>query len=158
LAGFLTKGVFSYEQTDGEPLPYREIKVPDLPLLDRASAWGISVKAIPGNFKYYGYFSPHRNEISLATPEEKTFFHELAHAAHKKLKGRLKRGQDPWQEIVAELSAQALCRMVGKRPEDSSGNSYRYIERYASSLNLSPLKACVKVIGEVEQLLGLILA
>ena len=50
-------------------------------------------------------------------PEESVFFHELAHAAHEKVKGTLKAGQDPLQEVVAELSAQALCRMVGNMDE-----------------------------------------
>ena len=29
----------------------------------------------------------------------------------------MKPGQDPLQEVVAELSAQALCRMVGKQAQ-----------------------------------------
>jgi hypothetical protein len=33
--------------------------------------------------------------------------------AHEKVNGNLKAGQDPLQEIVAELSAATLCRMVG---------------------------------------------
>ena len=61
------------------------------------------------------------------------------------------------QEIVAELSAQALCRLVGKQAEDTTGNSFRYIERYAGKIGLSPYSACLKVLGETEKVLNLIL-
>jgi len=110
LLGFGTKPVFRVEDTDGQPLDYQNIEVPHLPLLKRAEQWGISVKAIPGNYKYYGYYASNRNEIALAAPDECVFFHELAHAAHHKYKGKLKNGQDPLQEIVAELSAQIRKR------------------------------------------------
>ena len=154
---FKTSPVFMYEDTEGEPLDYEQIDLPDLPLIQKAEDWGISVKAIPGNYRYRGYYSPNRNEIALATPEEKVFFHELAHAGHEKLKGKLCVGQDPLQEIVAELSAQALCRLVGKQTRDTTGNSYQYIERYAENLGLSPHSACLRVLGETEKVLNLIL-
>jgi len=41
---------------------------------------------------------PGRKEIALATVEEGVFFHELAHAAHEKVNGLLKTGQDALQE------------------------------------------------------------
>lgn len=154
---FKPSPVFMREDTEGEPLAYEQIEVPDLPLIQRANEWGISVKAVPGNYRYSGYYSSIRQEIALATPEEKTFFHELAHAGHEKIKGGLTAGQDPLQEIVAELSAQALCRLVGKQAADSTGNSYRYIERYAKKLKLSPHSACFRVLGETEKVLNLIL-
>lgn len=158
LTGFGLKPVFRVEDTDGEPLGYQTIQLPNLPLIEKAEAWGISVKAVPGNYQYYGYFSQDRLEIGLATSAESTFFHELAHAAHAKVAGKLKGGQDPLQEIVAELSAQALCRIVGKQPIDTTGNSYRYIEHYAKKINLSPWAACLKVMAETEKVLNLILA
>lgn len=158
LRGFGVKPVFRVEDTDGEPLEYQQIELPELPLIDRAMEWGISVKAVPGNFQYYGFYSPDRQEIGLATPEEKTFFHELAHAGHWHLNnGTLASGQDPLQEIVAELSAQSLARIVGKGQADTTGNSYRYIERYAKKLDMTPYSACLKVMSETEKVLNLIL-
>jgi len=154
---FKPSPVFMYEDTEGEPLNYEQIELPDLPLTERAEEWGISVKAVPGNYHYRGYYSPIRQEIGLATPEEKTFFHELAHAGHEKVRGTLAGEQDPFQEIVAELSAQALCRLVGKQAEDTIGNSYSYIERYAGKIGLSPYSACLKVLGETEKVLNIIL-
>ena len=157
LYGFGCKPVFRVEDTDGESLDYEQIELPDFPLLERAKEWGISVKTIPGNYRYYGYYSFKSKEIALATPEEKTFFHELSHAGHKKIKGTLKAGQDPFQEIVAELSAAALCKLVGKQQNDTFGNSYRYIEKYAEKIKMSSYNACLKVMSETEKVLNLIL-
>ena len=157
LMGFMCRPVFRYEDTDGEPLDYEQLALPDLPLLERAEAWGLNVRAIPGNYHYYGYYSSKRKEIALAAPEEKTFFHELSHVAHERVKKGLKAGQDPLQEIVAELSAQALCHLVGKKADQSFGNSFRYIERYAKKAKLTPHGACLKVMRQTEKVLNLIL-
>ena len=156
LTGFGVCPVFRVEDTDGEPLEYQEIEVPDFPLMDRAREWGISVKTIPGNYRLFGYYAPDRKEIAVATSAECVFFHELAHAAHHILKGRLTPGQDPLQEIVAELSAQALALMVGKSAEDTIGNTYRYISKYAEHLKISVHSACLKVLSETEMVLNLI--
>jgi len=157
LVGFLGRAVFRYQDTDGEPLDYEQIELSGLPLIDRAEEWGLSVNAIPGNYTFKGYYSPSRKEIALATKEECVFFHELAHCAHEKVKGNFKRGQDPIQEIVAELSAQALCRIVGKSGDRFLGNSHRYIEGYAEKLKITPYSACLKVMSETEKVLTLIL-
>ncbi|WP_319405766.1 antirestriction protein [uncultured Desulfosarcina sp.] len=157
LRGFMCRPVFRLEDTDGEALDYEMLELPDFPLIERAEEWGISVKAIPGNYRYYGYYMPGRKEIAIATAEEGVFFHELAHAAHEKIKGVLKPGQDSLQEIIAELSAQVLCRMVGKQSRDTTGNSYRYIGRYAEKIKLTPQAACLKVMSETEKVLNLIL-
>ncbi len=157
LVGFGCRPVFRVEDTDGKELEYETIERPDLPLLERAEEWGISICMIPGNYRYHGYYSLDRKEISLATPEEKVFFHELSHAGHEKVKGALKAGQDSLQEIVAELSAAALCRLVGKQRNNTIGNSYKYIEKYAEKIKMSPYKACLKVMSETEKVLNLIL-
>ncbi len=156
LVGFSAVPVFRVEDTDEKPLDYQKMALPDLPLMEVAKEWGISVKAIPGNYRYYGYFSQDRKEIALATKEETVFFHELAHAAHQRVLGELKPGQDWRQEIVAELAASALCRIVGKNSK-YIGNNYRYIESYAKEGNLAPWQGCMKVIGDTEKVLNLIL-
>lgn len=157
LGGFKVAPVFRYEDTDGEELDYMQIEPPEVPLMERAQEWGISIKAIPGNYRYKGYYSSDRKEIALATPEESVFFHELAHASHDRVKQGLKSGQDPFQEIIAELSAQALCRLIGKSAQDTIGNTYRYIESYAKKIRMSAYSACLRVLQEIEQVLNLIL-
>jgi len=156
LAGFLAVPVFRVEDTEGEPLEYQKIELPELPLVDVAKSWGISVMAIPGNYRYFGYFSQERKEIALASKEESVFFHELAHAAHQRILGELKRGQDWKQEIVAELSAAALCKIVGKSSK-FLGRSYQYIENYAKQVHLTAVQGCLKVMSDVESVLNLIL-
>ena len=157
LIGFGTKAVFRVEDTNGASLEYENIELPRFPLIDRASGWGIDVRAVPGNYRYFGYYSTGRKEISLATQEECVFFHELSHCAHGILNNGLKPGQDPLQEVVAELASHCLCRLVGKTGDKHLGNSFRYISRYAEKINLSPFSACTKVLNEVERLLNLIL-
>jgi antirestriction protein ArdC len=154
---FKATPVFRVEDTDGEPLHYKEPTLPELPLLDRARELGVSVKAIHGNLQYYGFYSPDRKEIALATPSEKTLFHELSHAADHIRKGSLKRGQDPFQEITAELSAQVLARLVGKSIQDTTGNSYQYIKRYAEKLRISPHHACLRVLSDTESIVNFLL-
>ena len=149
--------VFRVEDTEGEPIQYENIDLPEFPLIERAKEWDINVKAVSGNHRYYAYYSPDLKEIAMATPSEKTFFHELSHAADHIIKGKLNTGQDPFQEITAELSAQALARIVGKSIQDTIGNSYRYIKNYAEKLNISAHKACLTVLGDTEKILNLIL-
>ncbi|RJR18192.1 MAG: antirestriction protein [Nitrospiraceae bacterium] len=155
LRGFMAVPVFRVEDTEGDPLDYEQIAVSDLPLISKASEWGISVKAIPGDYRVYGYYSPKREEIAIASKDEVVFFHELAHAAHARIKGGLKSGQHWAQEIVAELSAVTLCKLIGKN-SIYFGHSYRYIEEYARTAHLTALQGCLAVMADVEKVLNLI--
>jgi hypothetical protein len=157
LLGFGVSPVFRVEDTEGESLEYENLEVPEFPLMERAEEWGISVKAIPGNYRYYGYYSSGRREIALATNQECVFFHELAHAGHQIVKGALRPGQDPLQEIVAELSACALAQIVGKSLVDTTGSNFQYIKRYAEQLKMSAHSACLKVMSETEKVLNLVI-
>ena len=126
--------------------------------MDKAKEWGLNVKAIPGNYNYYGYFSNDKKEIAMATEEESVFFHELAHAAHARIKNRDGNQQSKtWEkEIVAELTAATLCRIVGKTSKHL-GNSYRYIRHYSERAGLTPIKGILSVLATVEQVLSHIL-
>jgi hypothetical protein len=115
------------------------------------------VKTISGDYRYKGYYLSSKKVIALATKEECVFFYELAHCTHERIKRGLKVGQDLSQEIVAELSSQALCRLVGKTADRYLGNSYRYIDGYAERLNITPYTASLKVMSETEKVLTLTL-
>lgn len=156
LMGFMAKPVFRVEDTDGKPLSYENIKLPDLPLMYKAREWGISVKTIPGNYRCYGYFSQSQKEITLATKDEAVFFHELSHVAHQRLVVGFQEIATWKKEVVAELAAVALCKIVGKTSKHL-GNSYQYIKHYASKTGLSPVKASLEVLNEVKEVLDLIL-
>jgi hypothetical protein len=156
LSGFMARPVFRVEDTDGEPLDYQQIELPELPLIQRAREWGLTVKAVPGNYQYHGYFSQDKKEIGLASKDEAVFFHEISHAAHQRIVGDLWT-VPPWEkEVVAELAAAALCKIVGKE-SNYLGASYQYIKHYAEQEGLSPVKACLKVINQTEAVLTAIL-
>jgi antirestriction protein ArdC len=155
--GFMLVPVFRMEDTDGKPLEYPELNIPEFPFIERAKEWGINVTAVSGNSYYYGAYSQTRKEIVLASPEESVFFHELCHSAHHRINGLLKAGQDWKQEVVAELGAIVLCKLMGKEPDKALGNGYSYISNYAEKAQLSPLTAVVKVLSETEKVLNLIL-
>ncbi|MBF0378773.1 MAG: antirestriction protein [Desulfamplus sp.] len=157
LTFFKTAPVFRVEDTDGEPLSYDEIELPDLPFMERAKEWGINVKAVAGNTKYYGYYNSTRKEIGLASPDESVMLHELAHASHQRVIGSLRDREKSLKEIVAELSSISLCKIAGKTAYATLGNSYQYIAHYASKLKMHPHKACLKVLSEVEQVINLII-
>ncbi len=158
LRGFMGKPVFRAEDTEGEPLDYeKELAIPEFPLMERAREWNIQVTGFDGHLGAYGVYSGDEKTIYLATAEETIFFHELSHAAYEKAIGKFKEERLWAEEIVAELSAQALCILVGKRANDTLGNSYRYVERFAKAAGLSPITACLKVIDDVEKVLSLIL-
>lgn len=155
--GFMAKPVFRVEDTEGKPLDYPPLIVPDLPLMDRAREWGITVTAIPGFEKAYGAYIPKTKEILLATQEETVFFHELSHAAYERAIKELEPGQLWDQEVSAELCAQALCHLVGRQPQETLGNSYRYIDHYAKQIGITPLIACLQVMSSVERMLKCLL-
>ena len=158
LKGFMAQAVFRLEDTEGEALGYgKDISLPALPLIEKAKEWGIAVSAVPLFFKAYGAYSPDAKRILLASPEEIVFFHELSHAAYERVVDDLKPGQQWDQEIIAELAAQVICQIVGRKPFDSLGNTYRYIERYSQEAGMSPLSACMHVLESVEKVLALIL-
>lgn len=153
LTGFLQVPVFCYEDTEGEPLNYNQTKINSFHLIDKAKEWGLDVKAVSGNDRFWGCYAG--KHIQLATPEEAVFFHELSHHAHKLVLGKLEPGQRWEQEIVAELSAEALSRIFGLKV--TTGNAYTYIESYAAQAGLSPVQACLLVLSETEKVLKLIL-
>jgi len=153
--GFLLIPVFRVEDTDGESLTYEALDVPDLPLMEVARAWGLEIKAIPGNTRFYGCFNAATGKISLASPEEKVFFHELAHAAHSR--SGLLEGNVCWQrEIVAELSAAVLCRVCGRQPDENLGESFGYLKEQAEKAGINVTQACLAVLGDVEAIMNMV--
>jgi hypothetical protein len=123
--------------------------------MEKAKEWGISVKTIPGNLPYYGYFSSERKEIALASKEESVFFHELAHAAHKRLVGtnKTRNGKKrSWQN-----SQQRSCAKSLGKPQSTSETITDTLSTTQKKANLTPVQGCLKVISDVERVLRLIL-
>jgi hypothetical protein len=162
--GFIPVAVFGADQTDGDPLPYDFPEVVgDLPLVEVAEHWGIRVTAranVLGGSSL-GFYRTDGSQINVATDDAHVFMHELSHAAHAKVaeaRGqKLKGGQDPWQEIVAEFSAEVLYQIVCPDAEPREGNAYSYIEGYAGSTGMGVEDACLKCLRDVGKVVELIL-
>ena len=151
ITGFRSIPVFCYLSTDGKPLPGRPDYTPDQlpPLYEVAEKLGMTVKFAPMTGNRLGFYSSRNKSITLSAKDASVFFHELAHAMHDRLKP-LKGGQDPLQEIVAEMSAAVLCEMQGISGYEE--NSFKYIKHYTEKMGCQDvLKTIMKVLNEVEQ-------
>ncbi len=157
IRGFLTVPVFRYEDTEGDALDVPDIQPKEFPpLMDVAKAWGIKVEYKGGGNGYYGYHMSSDNSIALCSHDEQVFFHELSHAAQKRVDKNYKPGQHARQEVAAELSACVLARMVGRK-DANEGASYKYIARYADKQGISVGKAVWGVVADVEKLIKAIM-
>jgi len=145
--------MFAAENTAGRPLPvYQPRKLP--PLFEVAKRWGLFVKyermAIG-----YGAFSSGNSTITLATENENDFWHELGHAAHAQIE-KLKPGQVPEQEAVAELTAATLSRLY--RNDAYVCEAWNYLAHYAENRTPEAVgKLCMRVLAKVAKVLELIL-
>ncbi|MEN1761739.1 ArdC family protein [Anoxynatronum sibiricum] len=149
--GFRAIPVFRFEDTDGKPLPGQPDYTPDQlpPLYEVAAKLGITVKFAPLIGNRLGSYSSRNKSITLSAEDAAVYFHELSHAMHDRM-APLKGGQDPLQEIVAELSASVLCEIQGI--SGFQQQSYAYIKHYTAKMgHQDVLKAIMKVLSEVEQ-------
>mgnify|MGYP000847809547 CR=1 FL=1 len=147
LRGFKLVPVFRYEDTEGEVLPTLDYKPPILPpLTDVAEFLGCSISYKPFDNIAYGSFSTN-GEITLYSHDVDVFFHELAHLAHHKIKG-LKPGQDPQQEIVAEMSACILCELYGY--EGCIYQGWKYMQSYSGGDPVKTIQNIGALLNEVE--------
>ena len=153
VTGFFAIPVFRAEDTDGDPLPYEPTTPP--PLADVAERFGLSVSYQTFASQYYGYYQGESKRIVLATHSAQVFFHELAHAAHERVEGKLTGGQVPSQEIIAELTAATLAQMYCQ--DSNLGFSYEYVKRYAKKSKKTIERACLAVINTVGCVLDEIL-
>lgn len=156
IRGFRGIPVFRYEDTEGEEIIYPDYKPPELPpLIEVAERYGVTVKYSPFTARFYGYFQPGTQTIMLCTHDVKTFFHELSHAVHNRIKP-LKGGQHAGQEIVAETCAAVLCEMYGY--EGYIYHGYQYIMHYSREKSKDGvINEIFKVMNDVQEVLRLIL-
>lgn len=155
LLGFTAVPVFRVEDTEGAPLPQPDYRPPVLPpLYEVAERLGVQVEWKPGNGDAYGAYLIAANKIELYTHDVKTFFHELAHAAHSKIEP-LKGGQDPRQEIIAETVAQVLCILYGIKGYERHG--LEYIRSYIGRNGGDPVRVVLSLLADIERVLELIL-
>ena len=155
LTGFRCIPVFRYEDTEGKTLKTVKNEPKSLPpLADVAKKWGVKVRYDGTSCGEYGSFSSEDNEIRLCTDDPTTFFHELSHKAHDRIE-KLKPGQDPEQEAIAQLSACVLGRLYGYNADQYT---HRYIAHYAGDGSPERVgRMCYRVLGKTEAVLRMIL-
>jgi len=110
LTFFKATPVFRAEDTKGEPLDYENIELPELPLIQRAYDWGVDVKAVPGNFRYYGYFSLARKEIALATKSEMTFFSRIEPRSGSHSQRQIEARPTPFSRNYSRIIRSGTCK------------------------------------------------
>jgi len=85
------------------------------------------------------------------------FFHELGHAAHRRVLAArgsaLQGGQVASQEVVAEVVSAVLCKLYGRAGH--LPHAVEYVDHYAGAQGAG--KAAVKVLGDVQAVLALLL-
>jgi len=154
LAGFKGIAVFAANQTEGKEIVYVEEPKQKPPLYDVAVKFGLKVKYDKTIRGEHGSYNQCTDEIRLCTKDIGVFFHELAHAVHKKIDGKLKGGQDAEQETIAEFTSCVIAAMYGY---DKKSNAYHYIRSYSTDKDKTGAQV-VKVLGKVQKILDYIFA
>jgi len=160
--GFRPQPEYRYEDTLGQEIEYTE-KLAELPTYKEiAKGLGLSVKTAKSVIGEYGSYSSVLKEIKICTPNVKTFFHELAHAAHdiylanngKKLEDLDKKHK----EVVAEFSGLVLTRMYGYEANGDLGYTLAYLKSWTDTNdNDKVYHAVTELIKEIEQVLNIVI-
>ena len=144
--------IFRAEDTNGKPIEKIENKIPKPNLIEIAERLNIKVRYGKSDHGEFGTYNPEKDEITLCTEEESTFFHELAHAVQKRVDGFLKNGQDVDQEFIAQLSASVISSIYGKNID---ANTQQYLASYAGSYDKIG-ERIYRVISKVQKILDYI--
>ena len=110
-------------------------------------ALGYDVEYAPKTTLARGSTDPNLQRIELNTEDERTWFHEMAHAVDNKIND-LEGGQHADQEIIAESVAATLCQLYGM--EGYLQHSADYIKHYG---NGDPYEAIMKYLDRVKEVL-----
>lgn len=160
LVGFKPILVFKFEDTEVYDRELWEKKsgvdheekerLENLPLREVAEKWNLDVSSFnakgTGALGYY----QHGKRIAVGVKNLSVWCHELVHAADDK-NGTLKKrmGQDPENEIVAELGGSVLLQILGFNEESDVGGAWEYIKHYAGDDEKKTIKTCMQLIDRV---------
>jgi len=156
LTGFSTIYLYKVEDTTGKPLPTHKPK--KLPCLFKVGEkWNIPLSYDGSSHGEYGYTTGEK--IVLCSEDESVYAHELMHVADFKNNKKIN-GQDPTQEIVAELGSCVIMEIFGMDKEKKYKSfTYDYIKRYTMNKDGTEktkeeiAKICLKVLGRIEKAL-----
>lgn len=159
LKGWHTVAVFGAHETEPidpeapDTLTYAPVQMP--PLYEVAEKLGVSVEYAPHGGRANGWYEPGKEAIVLQVTSHRTFWHELAHAAHRHadivdfLPQDERKETVAYHEAVAELTAAVLGEMYG---EPCVGTSYRYLTKYYADPLFGIMQA-LRVVGRVLDLI-----
>ncbi len=165
--GFRTVSVFGIDQTDignadlwakhNKGNEAAESFRDSLPLLDVAKAWGLTVNVY--NAKRTGALGWYRHGKAIAVGVENlaTWAHELIHAADDKAGKLVESGQHWRSETVAELGGAILMMVMGYDTDADLGGAWAYIQKYATTASIDPIKACMDVLKRTCEAVTMIL-
>jgi antirestriction protein ArdC len=166
--GFKAIAVFGQEQTDivdettwakrTEADRKADQFIDELPLIDVAKAWGLTVKSYSGNAGgALGWFRRDTGAIAIGVENLATWAHELIHAADHRRGSLKERGQHWLSETVAELGGAILLYAAGYDREADIGGAWNYIQAYAKDNDIEPIKACATALDRACKAVALIL-
>ena len=155
ISGFIGIPVFRVEDTEGRRLPeYVPDNEPNPDLFKLVEKRGIKIEWRNTDHGEGGFVNPRKNQLVLCSEDFGVLAHELIHLYDSDT-NKLKPGQDPIQETVAELGACVLGQVYG---HDMKGMAYDYIANYAGSHKPAEVgKVCMKVITRVGNILDRII-
>lgn len=169
LVGFRSIPVFRIEDTEvfdpelwesqgGVDLA-EENRLKTLPLYGVAQKWGLTVTSYNGRDKgYLGYYASGA-AIAVGVENLSTWTHELTHAADD-MNGTItkKAGQQPDNEIVAELGGAVLLKIMGYDTEADLGGAWKYIQNYAGGDQEKAVRKAMQLIDRICSCVDRILA
>lgn len=163
LAGFEAWPVFGIEQTDvvDEAL-WAQNHGPDgkaqafldsLPWLAVADKWKLKVEAFNGSGWADGYYE-HGKMIGLSAAQFQVWAHEMIHAAED-LNGTLTKapGQQPDNEVVAEVGACVLLRLAGYEDRVDLRSAWEYVSKYDADPRKTAFLLLGRITGAVARIL-----
>ena len=168
LFGFRSIAVFGIEETEifdealweksgGVDLA-EESRLKDLPLAEVAALWGLKVTSYNGNDRGAKGYYRHGKAIALGVENLSTWAHELVHAADDKQGLLVKsQGQDPSNEIVAELGGAVLLHIMGLEVEADQGGAWDYVKAYSKNDKAKALTLCGQLLDRTCKAVDLII-
>ena len=125
-------------------------RLENLPLREVIENWGLELDSYNGkNSGALGYYV-HDKRIMLGVENMSTFFHELVHASDDRLNNLKKgHGQDPSNEIVAEMGGAILAKILGFDLESDIGGCYKYCLTYSENDKNKLIKNIFKLLDRI---------
>ena len=153
--------MFGLAQTEGAEIPSGDPEaerwIEQLPLLDVARDWGLTVETYSGQSTGAQGWYQRGQAIALGVENLSTWAHELLHAADDRLGVLTERGQHWRSETVAELGGAILLECLGHETDADRGGCWEYVSKYARDAEIEPISACQRVLKRTCDAVALIL-